>query len=547
MNKKKDISILWEKINTNAISVKKKSLKKLFEEDKDRFKKFSIMTEDLLLDFSKENIDQKSFEDLIDFIKTIGIKKSIRKLFNGEKINITEEQSALHTLLRYNPKNPLAEHTDKEKIEDVLTERNRMLLFAENIRSGIYLSSIDKKYTDILHIGVGGSSLGPKMVINAMSPDADGPNVHFISNLDGSNLSDVIESLSPTTTLIIIASKSFTTHDTLINANSAIQWLRDNGIKNIKNHIVAITNSLSGAKDFGINEENIFKIWDWVGGRFSLWSSMGLPIAIAIGTEKFIKILEGANEADDHFLNQPIEKNIPILMGLIAIWRRNIMNYSTTCVVPYEHHLSLLPSYLQQLEMESNGKTLMWDNSISILKTSPIIWGGTGTEVQHSFFQLMHQGTDVIPVDFLIGKNTRSKIKTHHNLLVSNCIAQSRAMAFGSSKKIIEKELSEKSLSNEKLNELTKHMEVSGNKPSTTYMFDSLTPKVLGKLIAYFEHKVFVMGCIWNINSFDQLGVELGKKLAQEINEIIIEPNLLNNNLDSSSAGLIANFKNKSS
>ncbi|MBT6223681.1 MAG: glucose-6-phosphate isomerase [Rhodobiaceae bacterium] len=547
MNKKKDISILWEKINTNAISVKKKSLKKLFEEDKDRFKKFSIMTEDLLLDFSKENIDQKSFEDLIDFIKTIGIKKSIRKLFNGEKINITEEQSALHTLLRYNPKNPLAEHTDKKKIEDVLTERNRMLLFAENIRSGIYLSSIDKKYTDILHIGVGGSSLGPKMVINAMSPDADGPNVHFISNLDGSNLSDVIESLSPTTTLIIIASKSFTTHDTLINANSAIQWLRDNGIKNIKNHIVAITNSLSGAKDFGINEENIFKIWDWVGGRFSLWSSMGLPIAIAIGTEKFIKILEGANEADDHFLNQPIEKNIPILMGLIAIWRRNIMNYSTTCVVPYEHHLSLLPSYLQQLEMESNGKTLMWDNSISILKTSPIIWGGTGTEVQHSFFQLMHQGTDVIPVDFLIGKNTRSKIKTHHNLLVSNCIAQSRAMAFGSSKKIIEKELSEKSLSNEKLNELTKHMEVSGNKPSTTYMFDSLTPKVLGKLIAYFEHKVFVMGCIWNINSFDQLGVELGKKLAQEINEIIIEPNLLNNNLDSSSAGLIANFKNKSS
>ena len=547
MNKKKDISILWEKINTNAISVKKKSLKKLFEEDKDRFKKFSIMTEDLLLDFSKENIDQKSFEDLIDFIKTIGIKKSIRKLFNGEKINITEEQSALHTLLRYNPKNPLAEHTDKGKIEDVLTERNRMLLFAENIRSGIYLSSIDKKYTDILHIGVGGSSLGPKMVINAMSPDADGPNVHFISNLDGSNLSDVIESLSPTTTLIIIASKSFTTHDTLINANSAIQWLRDNGIKNIKNHIVAITNSLSGAKDFGINEENIFKIWDWVGGRFSLWSSMGLPIAIAIGTEKFIKILEGANEADDHFLNQPIEKNIPILMGLIAIWRRNIMNYSTTCVVPYEHHLSLLPSYLQQLEMESNGKTLMWDNSISILKTSPIIWGGTGTEVQHSFFQLMHQGTDVIPVDFLIGKNTRSKIKTHHNLLVSNCIAQSRAMAFGSSKKIIEKELSEKSLSNEKLNELTKHMEVSGNKPSTTYMFDSLTPKVLGKLIAYFEHKVFVMGCIWNINSFDQLGVELGKKLAQEINEIITEPNLLNNNLDSSSAGLIANFKNKSS
>ncbi|MBT4203872.1 MAG: glucose-6-phosphate isomerase [Rhodobiaceae bacterium] len=547
MNKKKDISILWEKINTNAISVKKKSLKKLFEEDKDRFKKFSIMTEDLLLDFSKENIDQKSFEDLIDFIKTIGIKKSIRKLFNGEKINITEEQSALHTLLRYNPKNPLAEHTDKKKIEDVLTERNRMLLFAENIRSGIYLSSTDKKYTDILHIGVGGSSLGPKMVINAMSPDADGPNVHFISNLDGSNLSDVIESLSPTTTLIIIASKSFTTHDTLINANSAIQWLRDNGIKNIKNHIVAITNSLSGAKDFGINEENIFKIWDWVGGRFSLWSSMGLPIAIAIGTEKFIKILEGANEADDHFLNQPIEKNIPILMGLIAIWRRNIMNYSTTCVVPYEHHLSLLPSYLQQLEMESNGKTLMWDNSISILKTSPIIWGGTGTEVQHSFFQLMHQGTDVIPVDFLIGKNTRSKIKTHHNLLVSNCIAQSRAMAFGSSKKIIEKELSEKSLSNEKLNELTKHMEVSGNKPSTTYMFDSLTPKVLGKLIAYFEHKVFVMGCIWNINSFDQLGVELGKKLAQEINEIITEPNLLNNNLDSSSAGLIANFKNKSS
>lgn len=547
MNKKKDISILWEKINTNAISVKKKSLKKLFEEDKDRFKKFSIMTEDLLLDFSKENIDQKSFEDLINFTKTIGIKKSIRKLFNGEKINITEEQSALHTLLRYNPKNPLAEHTDKGKIEDVLTERNRMLLFAENIRSGIYLSSIDKKYTDVLHIGVGGSSLGPKMVINAMSPDADGPNVHFISNLDGSNLSDVIENLSPTTTLIIIASKSFSTHDTLINANSAIQWLRDNGIKNIKNHIVAITNSLSSAKDFGINEENIFKIWDWVGGRFSLWSSMGLPIAIAIGTEKFIKILEGANEADDHFLNQPIEKNIPILMGLIAIWRRNIMNYSTTCVVPYDHHLSLLPSYLQQLEMESNGKTLMWDNSISTLKTSPIIWGGTGTEVQHSFFQLMHQGTDVIPVDFLIGKNTRSKIKTHHNLLVSNCIAQSRAMAFGSSKKIIEKELSEKSLSNEKLNELTKHMEVSGNKPSTTYMFDSLTPKVLGKLIAYFEHKVFVMGYIWNINSFDQLGVELGKKLAQEINEIIIEPNLLNNNLDSSSAGLIANFKNKSS
>ncbi len=547
MNTKKDISLLWKKINTNAKSVKKKPLKRLFEEDKNRFMKFSIKTEDLLIDFSKENIDQQSYEDLIDLAKTIDIKKNIKKLFSGEKINMTEEQSALHTLLRYDPKNPLAEHTDKEKIEDVLTERNRMLLFAENIRSGIYRSSIDKKYTDILHIGVGGSSLGPKMVINAMFPDADGQNVHFISNLDGANLSDITENLSPMTTLIIIASKSFTTHDTLINTESAIQWLRDNGIKNIKNHIVAITNNLTGAKAFGVNEENTFKIWDWVGGRFSLWSSMGLPIAIAIGSKKFIKILEGANEADDNFLNQPIEQNIPILMGLIAIWRRNIMNYSTTCVVPYEHHLSLLPSYLQQLEMESNGKTLILDNSNSKLKTSPIIWGGTGTEVQHSFFQLMHQGTDTIPVDFLIGKKTRSKIKTHHNLLVSNCIAQSRAMAFGSSKKIIEKELSAKSLSNKKFSELTKHMEVSGNKPSTTYMFNSLTPKILGKLIAYFEHKVFVMGCIWNINSFDQLGVELGKKLAQEINEIIIEPNLLNNNLDSSSAGLIENFKNKSS
>jgi len=547
MNTKKDISLLWKKINTNAKSVKKKPLKKLFEEDKNRFIKFSIKTEDLLIDFSKENIDQQSYKDLIDLAKTIDIKKNIKKLFSGEKINITEEQSALHTLLRYDPNNPLAEHTDKERIEDVLTERNRMLLFAENIRSGIYLSSVDKKYTDILHIGVGGSSLGPKMVINAMSPDADGPNVHFISNLDGANLSDITENLSPMTTLIIIASKSFTTHDTLINTESAIQWLRDNGIKNIKNHIVAITNNLTGAKAFGVNVENTFKIWDWVGGRFSLWSSMGLPIAIAIGSKKFIKILEGANEADDNFLNQPIEQNIPILMGLIAIWRRNIMNYNTTCVVPYEHHLSLLPSYLQQLEMESNGKTLISDNSTSKLKTSPIIWGGTGTEVQHSFFQLMHQGTDTIPVDFLVGKKTRSKIKTHHNLLVSNCIAQSRAMAFGSSKKIIEKELSAKSLSNKKFSELTKHMEVSGNKPSTTYMFNSLTPKILGKLIAYFEHKVFVMGCIWNINSFDQLGVELGKKLAQEINEIIIDPNLLNNNLDSSSAGLIENFKNKSS
>jgi len=547
MNTKKDITLLWKKINNNAKSVKKKSLKKLFDEDKNRFKKFSIATEDLVIDFSKENIDQSSYEDLINLAKTIGIKQGVKKLFNGEKINITEDKSVAHTLLRYNSKDPLAEHTDNKKIEDVLQERNRMLMFSERIRSGNYLSSNNKKYTDVLHIGVGGSSLGPKMVINALTPDVDGPKVHFISNLDGSNLSDITENLSPKSTLIIIASKSFTTRETLINAESAIQWLRDSKIENIKNHIIAITNNQDSAKIFGVNEENIFRVWDWVGGRFSLWSSMGLPIAIAIGSEKFINILEGANEADNHFLNQPIEQNIPIIMALIAIWRRNIMNYNTTCVVPYEHHLSLLPSYLQQLEMESNGKTSTLDNNSSNLKTSPIIWGGTGTEIQHSFFQLMHQGSDTIPVDFLLGKKTRSKIKSHHNLLISNCIAQSRAMAFGTSKKIIENELSKKSLSDKKFRELTKHMEVSGNKPSTTYIFNCLTPKVLGKLIAYYEHKAFVMGYIWNINSFDQLGVELGKKLAQEINEVINDPSSLNYNLDSSSIGLIEHFKNKSS
>ncbi len=537
----------WIQLNKHYKEFSNTHMRDLFNDDPDRFNKFNLQFDDLLYDFSKNIVSQDTLNLLYDLAKEANLSDWVNTLFNGEKINFTENRAALHIALRNRSNKPILVDGN-----DVMPEVNavleKMRLFSEAIRSGKTKGFTGKKFKTIVNIGIGGSDLGPAMVCNALkSFGCKNINPIFVSNVDGSDISQALEKCDPETTLFIIASKTFTTQETMTNAFSAREWLLDElGNEDaIRHHFVAISTNETAVKDFGISEDNIFEFWDWVGGRYSLWSSIGLSIVIYIGMDNFEDLLLGAHEIDNHFKNEPLEKNIPVTLAMIGIWYINFYNYNTLSVLPYDQGLSLLPSYLQQADMESNGKFIGRDGEKVCLHTGPIVWGEAGTNGQHAFYQLIHQGTDIIPTDFIMPIKSQYKIgrngEKHHKILFSNFVAQSRALMLGKTENDVRAEL--ENIEDDKIiDAIIPHKSFEGNRPSNSFLFKELNPKSLGRLLAIYEHKVFVQGIIWNINSFDQWGVEYGKQIASLVLPVL-DQNQQADNFDSSTDNLINYFK----
>ena len=505
----------WKEIGNHSNKISQKSLNEIFKEDKDRFNKFSIQEKDLLLDFSKNHIDDKMMKLFSQLLVDIDLKGKIHDLFNGEKINTSENRSVLHFLLR-------GSYTSKTKElyeNDVKKGLDKLKLFSKKFQNGELKGYSGKIIKNVINIGIGGSDLGPKMICEALKYYSNrSVNNYFISNVDPSNLSEVLLNVDPKESIFIISSKSFGTIETLKNANVCKNWFynQSKNSESLKKHFFGVTANTKRAKKFGIEENNIFRIWDWVGGRYSLWSSVGLPIILKIGFENFEMLLNGANEIDNHFREQPFNNNIPVVLGCLGILYNNFHNCETHAIFPYDDYLKYLPMYLQQADMESNGKNISKNSSEVNYNTGPIIWGDVGTNGQHSFFQLIHQGTKKIPCDFIGFVNSNNEKEELHEILLSNMIGQTMALMKGKNGAEVEKELGNK---NKYSNyDILKNSKIfKGNKPSNTLLFNKLTPYNLGRLIAIYEHKIFVQGSIWNINSFDQWGVELGKVLSDEV------------------------------
>ena len=505
----------WKEIGNHSNKISQKSLNEIFKEDKDRFNKFSIQEKDLLLDFSKNHIDNKMMKLFSQLLVDIDLKGKIHDLFNGEKINTSENRSVLHFLLR-------GSYTSKTKElyeNDVKKGLDKLKLFSKKFQNGELKGYSGKIIKNVINIGIGGSDLGPKMICEALKYYSNrSVNNYFISNVDPSNLSEVLLNVDPKESIFIISSKSFGTIETLKNANVCKNWFynQSKNSESLKKHFFGVTANTKRAKEFGIEENNIFPIWDWVGGRYSLWSSVGLPIILKIGFENFEMLLNGANEIDNHFREQPFNNNIPVVLGCLGILYNNFHNCETHAIFPYDDYLKYLPMYLQQADMESNGKNISKNSSEVNYNTGPIIWGDVGTNGQHSFFQLIHQGTKKIPCDFIGFVNSNNEKEELHEILLSNMIGQTMALMKGKNGAEVEKELGNKNKYNNY--DILKNSKIfKGNKPSNTLLFNKLTPYNLGRLIAIYEHKIFVQGSIWNINSFDQWGVELGKVLSDEI------------------------------
>lgn len=501
-------------------------ISQLFEFEPNRIDNFTFEFNDIFFDFSKNFATKTTLNLLVELAKQQNLPEKIEAMFNGEKINFTERRPVLHVALR---------NFDNQSIKvdgwDVMPKVNSVLLkmrnFTEMVHNGFWRGFRGDRITDVVHIGIGGSDLGPRLVCEALEPYRK-PNiaVHFVSNVDGRDIQKTLNQVNPYRTLFIVASKSFTTQETLINANTAREWfLRNTNAteKDIAKHFIAISTNEEACQKFGIPPENMFHFWNWVGGRFSLWSAIGLVISLYIGFENFQSLLEGAFLVDKHFRREPFERNIPVIMGLLSVWYNNFWNYHTQAIVPYDLQLRLLPDFLQQLIMESNGKRIDRDGNEVDYPTSPIIWGKIGTDCQHSFFQLLHQGTQVVPVDFLAPIEPFHPFDNHHNVLIANVVAQSEALMNGKPKEIVASELEKSKLDPLDKIELLPHKIFPGNRPSTTILYRRLSPKTLGSLIAFYEHRVFVEGVLWNINSFDQWGVELGKQLAKNIQQQIEE------------------------
>jgi len=520
-------SPIWQKLNNHYQQIVNIHMRDLFKEDPNRADKFSITLGDVFFDYSKNRITTDTINLLCELAKEIDLSKHIEQMFSGQIINTTEQRAVLHTALR-NPQSAPILVNGEDIMPEVRMSLNKMLESAENIRQG--------KWTDIVNIGIGGSDLGPAMATNALIPyAANHIKCHFVSNVDGTHISETLKYLNPETTLFIIASKTFTTQETLCNANTAKEWLLQKAkAKNIiQNHLIAVTAKPQNAIEFGIDKNNIFPFWDWVGGRYSLWSAIGLSIAIAIGAENFQQFLAGAHTMDEHFRHTPFVKNIPIIMALLGIWNINFFNTKTHAILPYDQYLHLLPAYLQQLEMESNGKHVDINGDSVDYATDPIIWGSVGTNGQHAFHQLLMQGTQTVPADFILPLHSHNPIGQHHTLLYANCLAQSQALMQGRTEQQVINENTAK--------ELAPHKVIPGNVPSNTILINKITPYTLGSLIALYEHKVFVQGIVWGINSFDQWGVELGKQLAKNITPNLQDPQNIGD-FDSSTRGLIKRY-----
>ena len=507
----------WKILRKNREQTSSRHIKSLFEGDKSRFNNFSVVTDDLVLDYSKTNLDAHAKANLINLAKFSSVKARANDMFSGKKINITENRSVLHTALR-NLSSPLS--VDGVDISlKVNQSLEKVSKFCEDIRSGKISSQSGESFSDVVNIGIGGSDLGPRMVVRALSPYHSGPKIHFVSNLDSSDLSDTVSQLNPHTTLFIISSKSFTTLETLTNAETAKRWvisaLGQSGMRNF----VGVCSSRDYALEFGILEEQIFEFEDWVGGRFSIWGPIGMPVILSLGAAVFREFLEGARSLDKEFQTSETAENLPTMLALVGIWHASICQYPSRAILPYEHRLEYLTTYLQQLDMESNGKSVNRHGDLISYLSTPVSWGQTGTNGQHAFYQFLHQSKQVVPCEFIVGANGfEENLKNdHHERLVENCLAQSEALMTGMNP---ENNLEESSKEQKQLFVPKSHLFCSGNRPSTTLIYSKLTPKILGKLLALFEHRTFVEGVIWNLNSFDQWGVELGKKLARKLRNL---------------------------
>ena len=487
--------------------------------DKERFNKYSIRLDNIgiLFDYSKNIIDDKTKQLLLDLVVASDLKSWTEKIFSGVKINWTEKRAVLQSALRNMSDKPV--YVDgKDVMVDIKKVLNKMKDFTEQLRSGKWKGATGKEIKAVINIGIGGSDLGPRMVCEALKYYADGPQVYFVSNVDGADIYEVLKKLDPETSLFIVASKTFTTQETMTNANTARKWLVEKlGENAIKNHFVALSTNKEKVAEFGIDTNNMFEFWNFVGGRYSLWSAIGLPIACSIGFDKFKELLEGAYEMDQHFINAPIEQNIPVIMAVLGIWYNNFFNAQSYTVLPYSQYLHRFTAFLQQSDMESNGKTINRNGEKVDYQTGQVLWGEPGTNGQHSFYQLIHQGTKLIPSDFIGIVNPPERIGDHHEKLMSNFFAQPEALAFGLTKEQAIDALEKSGASKEDIEMLAPHKVFEGNKPTNSILLDELTPKTLGALIAMYEHKIFVQGIIWQVNSYDQWGVELGKKLANVI------------------------------
>jgi glucose-6-phosphate isomerase len=526
--------VSWKALVTHFEEVKDLHMSSMFKEDDRRFQKFSIDQKDFLFDFSKNRITEKTFDLLCDLARETGVNEAIQAMFNGEKINVTENRAVLHTALRdFSEKDT---KVDGESIKPwIKTELLKMKSFSESVITGKFKGFTGKKIERIVNIGIGGSDLGPVMVSEALKAYQCGPDISYVSNVDGSHLDEVLKRCDAETTLFIVVSKTFTTQETMTNASSAKSWLLEKlgSEKAISNHFVAVSTNAQGVKKFGINPENQFLFWDWVGGRYSLWSTVGLSVSLHLGYENFEKLLKGAHEMDEHFRTSELSKNIPVIMALLGVWYNNFFKADSHAVLPYNQYLHRFPAYLQQSDMESSGKSVDRNGKSVTYQTGPIIWGEPGTNGQHAFYQLIHQGTKLIPCDFIGVIEPKNKLSDHQDKLFSNFIAQSKALMKG-------RTLSEVEQLNPSSNSVFKVFE--GNRPSNSIVLDKLTPFSLGKLIATYEHKIFVQGIVWNVFSFDQWGVELGKVLAGDILSEI-NSSLNSGNHDASTTALIERYK----
>jgi len=518
------------------------TMREMFAADPERFATFSASFEDLLLDYSKNRIDAGVMGGLFDLARTVELEARRDRMWAGDHMNTSEDRAVLHMALRYQGDNPVMVD-GHDVMPDVRAVLARMRTFSDQVRDGTVRGAAGEQFTDIVNIGIGGSDLGPAMVTLALEPYTRADlRAHYVSNVDGAHIHDTLKYLDPKKTLFIIASKTFTTDETMTNAHSARAWIAAAlGDAAVNDHFAAVSTNLDGCDKFGIRADRIFGFWDWVGGRYSVWSAIGLPVAIAVGFDNFAAFLKGAAAMDEHFRGTPLERNLPVIMGLIEVWYRNIWHFATQAVIPYDQRLSRLPAYLQQLDMESNGKHVTLGGKRVDWSTGPVLWGEAGTNGQHAFFQLIHQGTDVIPCDFLIAAVPHENLPPHHAKLVANVFAQSEALMLGKSEAEVMSELKGTGLDKAAIKALAPHKVFEGNRPSNTLIYRQLDPETLGKLIALYEHKVFVEGTVWNINSFDQWGVELGKQLAKALLPAV-EGTASAEHHDSSTQGLLAQF-----
>ncbi|MFZ5524365.1 MAG: glucose-6-phosphate isomerase [Pseudomonadota bacterium] len=534
----------WKALSAHYAAIKSAQMRQMFQDDTKRFDKFSLRLDGIFFDYSKNRISEETVKLLAGLAEQAGLPASIERMFNGEKANSTEQRAALHTALRNRSDKPV--YVDGG---DVMPEVRRVLgqmrRFSDAVRSGQHCGHTGKQFTDIVNIGIGGSDLGPLMVCEALKPySKSNLRAHFVSNVDGTHLVETLKYLDAETTLLIVSSKTFATQETLTNARSARAWLigRLCEERAVAKHFAAVSTNLEATAEFGINPDNVFEFWDWVGGRYSLWSAIGLPIALYLGMDRFEELLGGAYAMDEHFRTAALDKNMPALMGLLGVWYGNFFGAGSNAVFPYDQYLHRFPAYLQQLDMESNGKGVDRDGNPVDYDTGMVVWGEPGTNGQHAFYQLIHQGTRMIPADFLAPLHSHNPLGEHHAILLANCFAQTEALMVGKTAQEARAELIAQGLQGEALDALLPHKVFPGNKPTNTLLFDKLDPHTLGMLIALYEHKVFVQSVVWNINPFDQWGVELGKQLAGKILPELrdtAKPSLH----DASTSGLIKYFQ----